>query len=63
MEINEFTQHELETIFHVFSNLRHGETNQMRMIRYERIANKAINKKGQMRTINQRLQELQTDNT
>ena len=44
---NEFTAHELETIFHVFSNLGHAETNQIRMIRYERIANKAINKKGE----------------
>ena len=55
-KINEFTAHELETIFHVFSNLGHEETNQIRMIRYERIANKAINQKTEpfLKAINKR---------
>ena len=47
--INEFTKQDLETIFHVFANLAYNETNQIRMIRYERISNKAINKKGTIR--------------
>ena len=33
---------ELETIFHVFSNMARTETNQKFMTKYERIANSAI---------------------
>ena len=43
-----FTPHELETIFHVFSNKARCETNQEKMLQYEKIANFAINERGRI---------------
>tara|TARA_R110000824_G_scaffold93695_4_gene226536 strand:+ start:717 stop:920 length:204 start_codon:yes stop_codon:yes gene_type:complete len=39
---------ELETIFHVFSNMARTETNQKFMTKYERIANSAINERARI---------------
>ena len=43
-----FTPHELETIFHVFSNKAQYETNQEKMLQYEKIASFAINERGRI---------------